>query len=183
MVGALTGLWLVSAAGDRVQVVAVAREVPLWATIGEADLRLVEVSLDPGLDVIPADQFDDVVGSVAAVGLTPGTLLTPTSFSTASPPARGEVLVGLAVASGRMPTGQMAAGESVLVVETPSNDAEAVTGPPRTIRATVVRVAEPDLNGVTVVDVTVPSGDGAALAAVSATGRVAVVVEPRGGAS
>jgi hypothetical protein len=78
-----------------------------------------------------------------------------------------------------MPTGQLLPGDSILVVETPANDAESATAPPRTFRASLVRVAEPDLNGVTVLDVTVDEGDGPALAALSATGRVAVVVEPR----
>jgi hypothetical protein len=78
-----------------------------------------------------------------------------------------------------MPTSPLLPGDSVLVVETPANEAEAATAPPRTFRVSLVRVAEPDVNGVTVLDVTVDEGDGPALAALAATGRVAVAIESR----
>jgi hypothetical protein len=90
-------------------------------------------------------------------------------------------MVGVAVSSGRMPTERLSAGDVVLVVETPANDGESPTDLPRTVRATVVRAGEPDVNGMTVVDVTVDDGDGPALAALSATGRIALVLEPREG--
>ena len=90
-------------------------------------------------------------------------------------------MVGVAVPSGRMPTERLSAGDTVLVVETPANDGESPTDLPRTVRATVVRAGEPDLNGMTVVDVTVDDGDGPALAALSATGRIALVLEPGDG--
>jgi len=181
VLGALGALWLVSSAGDRVSVVALARDVPYGAVITEADLQVVNVSVDPALDVVPADRLGDAVGSVAAVGLKSGALLTSAALGDEGPPTSGEMMVGVAVPSGRMPTERLSAGDVVLVVETPANDGESPTDLPRTVRATVVRAGEPDVNGMTVVDVTVDDGDGPALAALSATGRIALVLEPREG--
>jgi hypothetical protein len=181
VLGALGALWLVSSAGDRVSVVALARDVPYGAVITEADLQVVNVSVDPALDVVPADRLSDAIGAVATVGLTSGALLTNGALGAERPPTAGEVMVGVAVPSGRMPTERLSAGDTVLVVETPANDGESPTDLPRTVRATVVRAGEPDINGLTVVDVTVDDGDGPALAALSATGRIALVLEPRDG--
>ena len=181
ILGALGALWLVSSAGDRVSVVALARDVPYGAVMTEADLQVVNVSVDPALDVVPADRLPDAVGAVATVGLTSGALLTNAALGAEGPPTAGEVMVGVAVPSGRMPTERLSAGDTVLVVETPANDGESPTDLPRTVRATVVRAGEPDLNGMTVVDVTVDDGDGPALAALSATGRIALVLEPGDG--
>ena len=57
ILGALGALWLVSSAGDRVSVVALARDVPYGAVMTEADLQVVNVSIDPALDVVPADRL------------------------------------------------------------------------------------------------------------------------------
>jgi hypothetical protein len=135
------------------------------------------------VSTVPADRLDDVVGRVAAAPLAPGALLTEDVLTVAGPPGAGELLIGVAVPSGRMPAGPLTVGESVLIVETPANEAEASVGPPRTFPVTLVRVGDPDVNGVTVLDVAVAEDVGPALAALAATGRIAVAVEPRGATS
>lgn len=179
VLGALAGFWMVNAAGDRVPVLALARDVEFGATITERDLRVVDVAVDADLDTVGADRLGDVVGLAAAAPLTAGSLLPDGALAPVTPPADGDLLLGVAVPAGRMPAGQLLPGDSILVVETPANESEPATTAPRTFRVSLVRVAEPDLNGVTVLDVTVDDGDGPALAALSATGRVAVVLEPR----
>ena len=87
----------------------------------------------------------------------------------------------MAIPATRMPAGGLAPGDRVLVVDTPAAEADPSAVAPATIPATVVRVGGMDVNGVTVVDVTVATGDGPALAARAATGRIAVVVQPRTG--
>ena len=181
VLGALAGFWMVNSAGDRVPVLALARDVPFGATIAERDLRVVDVAVEPGLDTVSADRLSDVVGLASTTSLSTGSLLPDGVLVESPPPAVGQLLLGVAVPAGRMPAGRLLPGDSILVVETPSSEAESATSPPRTFRASLVRVAEPDLNGATVLDVTVDEGDGPALAALSATGRVAVVVEPRMG--
>jgi SAF domain len=178
--GALTGVWMINAVGERTRVLTVARHVPYGSVVTEADFAVAEVSVDPSVATVPATELGRVVGSVAATELRPGMLLSRDAVTTAAPPGDGEVLVAVAFPAGRLPAGSLQAGDRILVVDTPAPDAEAPTAPPATIPATVVRLAEPDLNGVTVVDVTVSRHDGPSLAARAATGRIAVVVEPRG---
>lgn len=178
--GILGGVWLVNRAGHRVGVLVVARAVPYGAVITADDLGRAEVSVDPTVATIPASDASRVVGRVAGTTLTPGALLSWSALTDRAPPGPGQVLVALALPATRMPAGSLHAGDSVLVVDTPPADGAAPTLPPSTIPATVVRLGQPDPNGVTVVDVTVNSTDGPALAARSATGRIALVLQPRG---
>lgn len=178
--GVLTGAWLVNGAGDRQSVLAVARPVPFGAVITAGDLTHAEVSLDPAVSTVPASDIGQIVGRVAATDLTPGSLLTRSAVTDVAPPAKGQVLVAISLPASRIPAGSLQPGDRVLVVDTPPAGGDAPTLPPTTIAATVVRLGAPDLNGVTVIDVTVASADGPALAARSATGRIALVVQPRG---
>lgn len=180
VLGVLSGAWMIKSAGERVSVLAIARPVPFGAVITAEDLIQAEVSVDANVSTVPAGDIEDVVGLVAATNLTPGALLTRGAVTNVAPPAPGQVLVALALPTTRMPARPLEAGDKVLVVDTPTTDADAPALPPSTIPATVVRLGEPDLNGVTVVDVTVVNSDGPALAARSATGRIALVVQPRG---
>lgn len=180
-VGALTSVWLVSSASQRVPVLVLARDVPYGAPITAADLTTTDVSVDPNVATVPASELDTVVGSVAATSLSAGSLLSRTQFTAAAPPAAGQVLVGVAIPATRMPAGGLGPGDRILVVDTPAAEADPSVVAPATIPATVVRVGGMDVNGVTVVDVTVATGDGPALAARAATGRIALVVQPRTG--
>lgn len=178
--GVLSGAWLVNSAGDRQSVLAVARDVPYGTVITAGDLTRAEVSLDPTVATVPAAELSQIVGRIAATHLTPGSLLTRSAVTDAAPPASGQVLVAIAVVAGRMPAGGLQAGDKVLVVDTPMPGADPPTLPPTSIAGTVVRLSHPDLNGVTVIDVAVATTSGPALAARSATGRIAVVLQPRG---
>lgn len=178
--GALTSAWLVAHADTRTSVVAVARDVPYGAVVASGDLVLTDVALDAGVRTVPADQVRSLVGQVAAVPLLAGTLLSPGSVSDLAPPLRGQVLVALAVPGARMPTRSLSAGDRVLVVNTPVRDADAPTSPPATLAATVVGIGATDLEDLTVVDLAVADSDGPMAAAWSATGRVALVLQPRG---
>ena len=178
--GVLSGVWLVNRAGERVSVLVVTQAVPFGQVITADDLVRAEVSVDPSVATIPASDIGQVVGRFAATDLTPGALLSQSAVIDGAPPSPGEVLVALAVPATRMPAGSFQAGDKVLVVGTPAADADVPSLPPSTIPATVVRLGQPDLNGVTVIDVTVTRADGPALAARSATGRIAVVLQPRG---
>jgi len=180
-VGALAAVWLVNSASQRLPVIAVVRDVPYGSVLTDADLGTANVSVDSTVQTIPASESSSIVGSVAATDLTAGSLLTPGQVTTVAPPGPGQVLVAVAVPANRMPAGGLQAGDHLLVVDTPNSDAEPSGVPPATISATVVRLGATDVNGVTVVDVTVATGDGPALAARTASGRIALVVEPRGG--
>jgi hypothetical protein len=181
VVGVLLDVALVNRAGDRQAVVAVRQPVAFGAVLTAEDLTTVELSRGQGLDVIPAGRLEQLIGRVAATNLTPGSLLVASEVTSAAPPGPGQVLVALAIPPSRLPAGSVQAGDRILVVDTPAPGADPPDLPPQTIPATVVRLGPTDANGVTVVDVTVASAAGPALAARSATGRIALILQPRTG--
>ena len=118
MLGALVAVWLVTAAGNRAPVVAVARDVPYGAVITAADLTRAQVSVDASVATVPAGDAAGLVGKVAATDLVAGSLLAPGQVRTAGPPGPGEVLVPLAVAAKKVPAGGLLAGDRLLIVDT-----------------------------------------------------------------
>jgi Flp pilus assembly protein CpaB len=182
-VGALAAAWLVSTSSAHIAVLVAARDVPYGTVLTDADLSSVEVAGTGGVAVIPAGERDQVVGRVAATTIVTGSLLAPAQLTAAAPPAPGEVLVGVPLKADRLPAGGLTPGDRILIVETPGADGDPPTGPPATLAATVVRVGPADLDGVSVLDVTVAAGDGPALAARAATGRIALVLLPRAAGS
>ncbi len=181
VLGALAALWMVNAAGQRVPVLVLARTVPVGAAVADADLAVTDLSAGPGIVAVEAGRRSEVVGQVARTELVAGSLLSPDQLAPAGPPEAGQVLVVIALPPSRMPATGLAPGTPILVVSTPPTDADATAASaPASIAATVVRVGTPDLNGLTPVDVALPAGDGPALAARAATGRIAVVVRPTG---
>ena len=180
--GALTVVWLVGAAGQRQEVLAVRSDVAYGQVVTADDITIARVSVDPGVAVLPGAERSAVVGQVATTRLTPGMLLTEGMLEPAGEPGPGRVLVPIAVPSERMPAGGLRAGDRILAVD--SEDAAAADGgvgvAAAPIPATVVRVGPVDINGVTVIDVTTASTAGPALAVAAANGHVALVVEPSG---
>jgi hypothetical protein len=111
---ALLGAWVFAAvyvsAGKRVEVLALAHDVPMYTKLERDDLRTVRVAADPSVETISAGKADDLVGRVAAVELREGTLLAGTQLfaEDVSPPASGSTIVTGIVGRGQ-------AGPSVLV--------------------------------------------------------------------
>jgi len=181
LLGALAGIRLVASAGDRVDLLSVARDVPLGATITRADLQATYVSVDPGVATVLASDEGTIVGQVAATHLVAGSLLAPGQVAKAGPPAAGQVLVPLAVPGTRFPAVGLHAGDRLMIVDTPAaGENLATTTAVRTFDVTVARVGPPDLNGVTVVDVISTPDAAAALATRAASGQFALVVLPVG---
>lgn len=190
-VGALGVVWLVGAAGQRIDVVVVRQDVAYGQVVEDVHLGVARVSVDPGVAVVPADAIEALLGQVATTRLTPGTLVSADMLAPAGEPAAGRVLVPIALPPERVPAGGLRAGDRVTAVDT-GTGAESAAGPAagmaagsgsvaRSVPAVVVRVGAPDVNGTTVVDVTTAPADGPALAVAAANGRVALVVLPSGG--
>lgn len=78
---ALLGAWIFASlyisAGERVEVLALSRDVGQFETIEDDDLRTVRVAAGPEVDTVDADERDDIVGRQAARPLSEGTLLAP----------------------------------------------------------------------------------------------------------
>ncbi|QTE30039.1 SAF domain-containing protein [Pengzhenrongella sicca] len=179
IVGALGASWLVGSAGDRVAVVALARDVAYGSAIESTDLTVTDVAVDGSVATVPASDVDAVVGKFAAGDLVAGALLARKQVTSEIPPAAGQVLVPLPVSANRLPAGGLRPRDRVLIVDTPTADADPPTTAPSSVEAEVMRIGSADLNGVSVVDVVAPTRDGPTLAARAATGRFALVVLPR----
>lgn len=183
--GVLTAT-VVAHTGSRVAVLAVTRAVPVGSVITRADLTVARETPDSNLSPVPAAQESNVVGQVAAVALLPGTLLIQADITTATVPGAGQELVGVALGPGQLPGRPLVAGMRVLVVATPGEVSGPATGRTPsgavpTIAAVVVDVGTPESNGTVVVDLSVASAQGPALAAIASTGRVALVEQSAGG--
>jgi len=186
--GGLAAAVLVGRAGDRVEVLAVARPVPVGQTIGEADVAVARVAADPALHPVPVSRRAEVVGRAAAVELRPGTLLTGEEVTDAAVPAVGEQVVGVAARPGQLPARGLRPGDRVLVVLVPGDQARGGTatagdvGPVgEPVPARVVQVGPADADGAVTVDVVVGEAVGPRVAALASTGRVALVLQPAGG--
>lgn len=186
MLAALGGLvvaWMVAAAGGRADVVMLVSDVPYGQVLTTEDFTVTAVAADTQVATVPADDLATVVGQVAASDLVAGALLSPGQVSADVPPGPGEVLVPMPVPADRLPAGALHAGDRVLIVDAPSVGADPPQVAPATFEVTVVRVGEPDMNRVVVVDVAAEEADGPGLATRAASGRFALAVLDAGGDS
>lgn len=179
VVGALGAAYLTQVLGDTARVVAVARDVQPGEVIERADLTVADVSTDPVLDPVPASRLTELVGQRAAVALTAGSLLTDAAVTEQVLPAAGQSLVGVALTVAQRPAEPLQAGDRIRIVDTPASQGEPPASTPQTIPGVVVSTAVPDDNGQMIVNVTVPSGQAADLAARVATGRIALILDTR----
>jgi SAF domain len=122
LVSAAIAATLVVRAGDRSEVLAVARTVPVGQQLTVGDLKRVRISTDPGLHTIPVSAAPQVVGKVAATTLLPGTLLTPEQLGAGQLPGPGQAIVGLDLKGAQMPVPaeRLQPGAKVRIVATPS---------------------------------------------------------------
>ncbi len=178
--GSLTVVWLVGAAGQRQEVLAVRADVAYGEAVTAEDITIARVSVDPGIEVLAGADRDSVVGQVATTRLAPGMLLTRGMVEPVGEPGPGRVLVPIAIPAERMPAGGLRAGDRILAIDSEGASPEAGSPPAVPTAATVVRVGPVDINGVTVVDVTTTAAQGPRLAVAAANGHVALVVEPNG---
>ena len=173
---------------EHSQVLAVARDVPVGATVTAGDLTVANVTSDPALSPIPATEQSQIVGLVAQVPLVRGELLTRAQVGTGDGLGPAEMLVALPLKEGQFPARGLAPGQPVLIVTTqgstgvgtPAGGATSVGGG-RQFAATVAEVGQTNPGTqVTVVDVRVGSQDGPAVAALASTGDMALVLLPAG---
>jgi hypothetical protein len=182
--GALGNVWLLASTTTAREVVAARTTIERGSVIAREDLMTVRIELDPSLHTVPGGDLTGLVGQRAALDVAAGSLLTAESVTEAAVPPGGYSLVGVGVAQARMPGVALVAGDQVRVVATPElatgTDAHAA---PVSVGAVVV-AAQPgtDATGAgaqTIVTLQVPAADAASLAALAATGKVAVVLDSR----
>jgi hypothetical protein len=179
---AFVGLQLSSS--DRSPVLVVARPVAAGTALTDADLTVAEVSADPALDPIALSARDSVLGRTAAVDLTPGTLLVDAAMGQARVLDAGEAIVGIEVTAASAPTGTMAVGDRVQLVETAAPESAGVAA--ASGRAVLADGRVTDIGGSSTssssgavrLALAVPAVAAPSIAAASAGGRIAVVVVP-----
>ncbi len=120
-----------------------------------------------------------MVGRQAAVDLKAGQLLVPPAVTTELVPGRGRSAVGLSLTAAQMPSEPLLVGDDVRVVSTPGSQGEVGSGTPVVYRGQVVGVAERGSDGTTAVTVQVDAEVAPELAARSASGKVALVLDSR----
>jgi hypothetical protein len=183
IVCALAAVALVQAVGRSDPALALARPVPMGTQITADDLAVVQVPSQSGLNPVPADDKDKVVGRYAAMPLAAGTLLTPDQVTDNPMPGPGKQLVSLSLKAEKMPARALQPGDKLALVVIP--DDRVATGgdggaqplaPPATFGGQVVKVGEPTATGDVVIDVAVAKADGPTVAALAAQSRIALVV-------
>jgi hypothetical protein len=187
LIGALGGAVVVSRAGDRVDVLAVARDVPVGQRVTAQDVKVVSFADDPGLSPIPAAQRAAVVGQRVVVELHPGELLSRSQLSPRGGLGDTEQVVGVELKRGFVPRDELRPGDKVAAVVLPAQGVDtgsAASGSaggeaPETIAATVKSVGSPDSTGAVVVNLVVAPADGPLLATKAAAKQVALVRQPR----
>jgi len=177
--GALGSAFAFTSVTDTRAVLVVSRDINRGETIEAGDLSVVRIGVDPTLNPVPGSQMAKLEGSRAAADLWAGTLLTEAAVTDQLVPGQGESLVGISLTPAQMPSEPLRAGDTVRIVTTPGDQGEVTNEDPVTVEAVVVGVSLVPETGETVVDVSVPEGDAADLAARAATRRVALVLDAR----
>ncbi|HET6857472.1 MAG TPA: SAF domain-containing protein [Streptomyces sp.] len=191
LIGVLGGAVVVARAGDRIDVLAVARDVPVGQTLTAQDVRVVSFAADPGLTPIPATQRTSAVGQRAAVALHSGELLTRSQLTARGGLGDTEQVVGVELKRGFAPREELRPGDKVAAVILPSQKVDTGSSPsestegkaPETLEATVKTVGIPDSTGAMVVNLVVAPADGPLLATKAAAKQIALVRQPRQGGS
>ncbi|WP_148077048.1 SAF domain-containing protein [Nocardioides aurantiacus] len=182
LVSVLLAGWLWQQKSDRVEVLAVSRQVPAGSVIGSGDLAVVEVAGVGG--AVPSARVGEVLGRTTVVGLVPGQLLDAAVLTSDPVPAAGERVVGVQVDGTRAPGG-LAAGDRVSVVAVPpTGDASSPSelDDPTTLAASaVVRSVDVVEGAGSRIALVVPDEVADTVASFGAAGRVALVQAPLGG--
>ena len=177
--GALASMWAYQSTSDAHSVLAVRQTIERGDVITADDLMTVNISVDPALKPLSADQANSVVGKHAALDMSAGGVVTQDQITEQALPAKGSSVVGIALTPGMLPANQIRVGDKVRVVVTPGQQGEMPTTQPDSIQAVVVGVAKDETTGNAIVNVQVPTNDGPMLAARAATGKVAIVLDSR----
>lgn len=157
---------------------AVARPVEVGREISAADLVTVQVAGGQGLRPVPAGRLDEVVGKRAAVALVPGTLLTLGQVTDDPLLGPGQQQIALGLKTAQVPARELHPGDKVLLVSTPDRSStttgDAAAAGTR-FSATVIDMVSP-ANDDKVLYLALPTRDVPAVVALTAQGRIAVVL-------
>ena len=180
VVGALLIAQLIHAGQTENRVLEVRSDVGRGEVIRDTDLVAVTVGQVGNVSTVPADQLDALVGKRAAVDLRSGSLLSAGAIGAADTvPAPGKSLVGLNLAPGQVPIGDLTAGAKLRLIQTSAlNGSATATDAANTNGQSwdaMMAASTKGTDQVTLVNVEVKSGEAARIAQLTSQGRIAVV--------
>ncbi|WP_354643304.1 SAF domain-containing protein [Kitasatospora camelliae] len=182
--GGLGGAVLYNSSGQRIAVLALARDVPMGQTLTAEDLVVAHIAGDPAIKPLDARDRNGVIGLRATTDLHRGGVVTKADLTATPVVQPGQQLVGVPAKRSQLPATRLQVGLRVLVVSTPDTRADqgTTTRAPETMQAVVAAVGRTDTDGVTVVDVAVGEADAPRLAVWVSSGKFQLVLMPRQGA-
>lgn len=170
--GGLGAALLYANLSNAQSVITVTRTVYRDQVITAADLGVTSVVPAAGVDAVPADRIDEVVGRTALLDLAEGSLLTPRGYGEPAVEA-GSVRLGLRLAAGRLPSAPMPPGTEVLLVPVGGDGGEPPPG-----ASVVARIATPAgvlPDGASIVDVSVAASEAERVARLAANDQLVLV--------
>ena len=170
--GGLGAALLYANLSDATTVLTVKRTVYRDQVISAADLGVTSAVPAAGVETVPSDRVDDVVGRTALIDLAEGSLLSPRAFGDPVVEA-GSVRVGLRLAAGRLPSAPMPPGTDVLLVPVGRDGGEPPPGASVAARIATAGSVLPD--GASIVDVSVPATEAERVARLAAGDQLVLV--------
>lgn len=177
VIGGLTTYLVANGQSNTVTVLETKSSVARGDTITAEDLKPIQITTGQGTAAFTPDQAAQAVGKVALVNLPSGTFVTAKNVGNSLPVANGSSVVGVALTAQQMPSYQVTPGDKVRIVVTPVAQGEPPENTPQSYKATVFATKWNSKTNQWIVDLVVPNAQATIIAATSATGRVALVVD------
>ncbi|WP_051969366.1 SAF domain-containing protein [Kitasatospora azatica] len=178
--GGLGGAVLYNSTGQRIAVLALARDIPYGHTITADDLVVARIASDPALAPVSAADLTRAIGLRATTDLHRGALLLASDLTNAVVVQPGMQQVGLPVHASQLPAAGVEVGQRIVIVLITDQPAGGPPAAPQTMNAVVAQLGKGGDSQV--IDVAVPQGDAAKLAGWAAGGKFQIILAPRTGA-
>jgi hypothetical protein len=162
--------------GSREEVLVVSEPLAAGQVITSSDLETVRVSTGTSLQVVPAGDEANVVGSPVAVPLVAGSLLTRAEVGSTAPVASGSDVVAVGLKAGQYPP-DLSPGDRVQVVPvtSPASSSLTPTGSPVSATVLAVDVASVESDSPTVFSLQVSRRDADEVAALAAANEASLI--------
>lgn len=121
-IGILATSGLIRQAQERTPVLVATQALQPGHTVEEADLRVAELGLSPGVASLSASELGTVVGRVLSAPVEAGQVLTPGAIASGPALAAGEVAVSVGVAPQHAAGGSLRSGDRVTLLATEDPD-------------------------------------------------------------
>lgn len=179
LLGAVGGVFMFQTASNATQVFVAAGDITRGQLIEADDLSTISIAAGQNTTAISATKAKELLGTIAAVDIPSGGLITKSSTTTALAVPAGKALIGLTLQPGRLPAQKLIAGDNVVLVPVPAQGvADVEVTAADTIPAVVSQVRPiPNSNDV-VVDVYVAAQAAPGVASKGAAGTIALFLAP-----